>query len=282
MKDLSASDVEKMHYSQLVGLVKERNRCSGGIRTVQAVAANAFLSQGSRVLEIGSNTGFTSVNLSLLSGCSVVGIDVNPPSVEEATTYARENGVDGRVTFQVASALKLPFEDAKFDLVWASNVTSFIDDKATAVGEYLRVLKVGGYLAFVPIYYRKTPPADLVERVGKAINAPLRVWRRDEWIQLCHSAAEKVSIPLELVFDGDYEYLDRSKDVDAYCDLILSKPHLLELGADARKVAKERYSAQMQLFNANLQYCGFSIFLFQKRRVKEEVELFLSRRVQNA
>ena len=32
------------------------------------------------------------------------------------------------VDFIKGSALELPFEDESFDLIWCSNVTSFIDD----------------------------------------------------------------------------------------------------------------------------------------------------------
>ncbi len=82
MNELTVTAIEKMHYSDLVGLVRERNRPSGGVRTVQTVAVNAFLGAGSRVLEVGSNTGFTSVNLALLCQGHVVGIDVEPLIIE--------------------------------------------------------------------------------------------------------------------------------------------------------------------------------------------------------
>jgi SAM-dependent methyltransferase len=274
---ITAVDIASMHYSQLVGLVRERNRPSGGIRTVQTVAVNALLDRTSRVLEIGSNTGFTSVNLALLAHCRVTGIDVNPDSVAEATEFARANHVAERVAFQLADTKGLPFADSSFDLVWASNVTSFIDDQTRAVAEYLRVLANGGVLAFVPIYYRKRPPPNLVEQVGVAINAKLRTWTKEEWLSLCRETALRERTALELVFERDYEYLDRAAELDSYCSMVLSKPHLQALPADAMAVLAARYREMMALFNTNLLYCGYSVLLFQKRTVADEPELFLAR-----
>ena len=60
-------NIEELNYSEFVGLINERNRPSGGIKTIQEVVVNARIDKGSKVLEIGSNTGFISVNISLLT-----------------------------------------------------------------------------------------------------------------------------------------------------------------------------------------------------------------------
>jgi SAM-dependent methyltransferase len=265
-----------MHYSELVGLIGERNRPSGGMRTVHTVAVHSFLRAESRVLEVGSNTGFTSVNLSLLCRCRAIGIDVNENSIAQAGSYAMAQGVADRVAFLHADATELPFGDASFDLVWASNVTSFIDDKGSAVSEYLRVLTPTGYLAAVPIYYLKTPPPSLLDRVGEAINARLRVWTRAEWIALFQDLARQRGLALELTFDRDYHYRDRAEALDSYCERILDRPGINSMPTDVRAAVARRYRACMSLFNENLRYCGYSILLFQKRMVQDEDELFLS------
>jgi SAM-dependent methyltransferase len=276
MSELTAGAVERMHYSELVALIGERNRPSGGVRTVHSVAVHSFLTGTSRVLEIGSNTGFTSVNLTLLCGSQVVGIDVNGSSIVEAKRYAAEQGVDDRVTFIQADATALPLDNGSFDLVWASNVTSFVEDKKAAISEYLRVLTKNGYLAVVPIYYVTPPPATLVDRVAEAINARLRTWTRGEWIGLFQGVGRREGKGLELVFDPDYSYLDQAPALDAYCERLLDRPRIRALPSDVRQALARRYRECIALFNENLRYCGYSILLFQKRIVAEEEELFHS------
>lgn len=58
--------IKEMNYSEFVGLINERNRPSGGIKTIQEVIINARLDEKKKILEIGSNTGFTTVNIRLL------------------------------------------------------------------------------------------------------------------------------------------------------------------------------------------------------------------------
>ena len=57
--------IKEMNYSEFVGLINERNRPSGGIKTIQEVIINARLDEKKKILEIGSNTGFTTVNIGL-------------------------------------------------------------------------------------------------------------------------------------------------------------------------------------------------------------------------
>ncbi|GHE07304.1 class I SAM-dependent methyltransferase [Streptomyces alanosinicus] len=261
-----------MDYSRFVGLVRERNRPSGGVRTVQEVMVQARIGPGSRVLEIGSNTGFTSVNLSLLTGASVVGIDINPNSVAEAEKYAALHGISDRVQFQVQDGRGLDIEDASFDAVWVSNVVSFVPDKDRMLGEVARVVKVGGTVIAVPIYYRQQPPTDIVDKVSEAIGTPLDVMSKGDWRAFYEKAPD-----LELYYESDFVYdLIEDQGVEKYCDTLMAKEHLAALDPNTQTQIRDRMGYFMRLFNENLSYAGFSIMLLQKRLARDEVELFTS------
>lgn len=271
----AAGPVSEMDYSSFVGLIRERNRPSGGVRTVQEVAVQARIGSDSRVLEIGSNTGFTSVNMSLLTGASVVGIDVNPNSVAEAESYARLHGLSDRVQFQVQDARELAVEDASFDAVWVSNVVSFVADKARMLDEVTRVVKVGGTVIAVPIYYRRQPPQKIVEQVSDAIGTPVDVMSKSDWRAFYEKAPG-----LELYYESDFAYdLIDDQDVERYCDGLMDKEHLAALDPGVQEQIRDRMGYFMRLFNENLSYAGFSVMLLQKRVERDEVELFTSHSV---
>lgn len=275
MIDFNKSELNKMDYSSFVGLIKERNRPSGGIKTVHEVAINSFLNENKKVLEIGSNTGFTTINLSLLTGCSGHGIDVNDNSIEESNRLAKVHGIQNKVKFSKADATNLPFQDESFDVVWCSNVTSFIKDKEKAIGEYLRVLKQNGILVFVPIYYLEEPPKELIKEVSKAIASDLKVYSKQDWLKMINKVLNKsTNFDLELFFNKDYKYLNVETEILDYVSEILDKPHLKERSVEDRNAIFKRTEYFMNLFNKNLKYAGYSIFLFQKRKEAEEVELF--------
>jgi SAM-dependent methyltransferase len=261
-----------MDYSTFVGLVRERNRPSGGIRTVQEVAVQARIRDHSRVLEIGSNTGFTSVNLALLTGASVLGIDINADSVAEATAYAQLHSLADRVRFQRGDACRLDQPDGAFDAVWVSNVPSFVADKQAMLSETVRVLATGGTLIAVPIFYRRNPPPEIVAEVSKAIGTEVPVMTKADWRAHFESLDG-----LELYFEADFEYhLRGERDIEDYCDILMAKEHLLTYDSTARAEIRSRMRYFMNLFNENLSYAGFSILLFQKRVSSDEVEFFVS------
>lgn len=275
-ESLSATDISQMDYSRFVGLVRERNRPSGGVRTVHEVGVHARIGPDSRVLEIGSNTGFTSVNLALLTGASVMGIDINPDSVAEARRYAAEQGVADRVEFRVDDGCGLALQDASFDAVWVSNVVSFVADKLSMLNEVKRVLAVGGTLIAVPIYYVDHPAQDLVDEVSTAIGTRVDVMTKSAWRSFFESS--DLGGALELYYESDFVYEFRGEDdVAQYCEYLMSKEHLLSYDESTREELLGRMSYFMNLFNRNLSHAGFSILLFQKRAVQEEIELFVSR-----
>ncbi|MFT4243899.1 MAG: class I SAM-dependent methyltransferase [Candidatus Woesearchaeota archaeon] len=273
--DIKIKELDKMDYSSFVGLIKERNRPSGGIKTVQEVAINTFLNENKKILEIGSNTGFTTINLCLLTGCSGHGIDINDSSIEESNRLANVHGIQDKVKFSKADATNLPFEDESFDIVWCSNVTSFIGDKQKAISEYLRVLKQNGTLVFVPIYYLEEPPKELIREVSEAIASKIEVYSKQHWLNLIRKVLnETTNFDLELYFNKDYRYLNVETEILDYISKVLDKPHLKEKNIEYRDAVFKRAKYFMNLFNENLKYAGYSIFLFQKRREAEEVELF--------
>jgi ubiquinone/menaquinone biosynthesis C-methylase UbiE len=269
---------DNISYSDFVGLVQERNRPSGGIKTVHSVAVNAFIKESTNILEIGSNTGFASVNLSLLTNCSVTGIDINKASVLEARKYATECGVGKRVKFKLANTTKLPFKDSSFDIVWCSNVTSFVKNKHKAIAEYLRVLKKQGYLVAVPIYYNNNPPINIVRNISKAIGNEIDVMSKNDWVKLFKNVALDSGYPLELCYSDNNSYCDCNNNIESYVDYILQKDCMNKFTKRQKEKINKKALYFYNLFNKNLKYAGYSILLFQKRCTQEEIELFITKR----
>jgi ubiquinone/menaquinone biosynthesis C-methylase UbiE len=125
-------------------------------------------------LEIGSGTGYFSLNL-LSAGAieTATCTDISPGML------ATLRGNAGRLGFEVetvvAEAERLPFADDSFDLVFGHAVLHHIPDLRRATGEFLRVLRPGGTVAFCG---EPSANGDRVAAVPKrlgAVAAP--VWR---------------------------------------------------------------------------------------------------------
>jgi len=99
------------------------------------------------VLETAAGTGVVTRALAqkLSPDASYVVTDLNQPMLDHA---ASRQGSDGRITWRQADALKLPFEDAAFDLVCCQFGAMFFPDRPAAYREAKRVLKPGGRFLF--------------------------------------------------------------------------------------------------------------------------------------
>ena len=106
---------------------------------------------GARVLDLGCGIGKPTVALAKATGASVVGISINQNQVDLGTERAAEEGLADRVTFQVADAHDLPFEDNSFDAVLAFESIVHMK-RLPALNEVARVLKPGGRVALTDLF----------------------------------------------------------------------------------------------------------------------------------
>jgi ubiquinone/menaquinone biosynthesis C-methylase UbiE len=100
---------------------------------------------GRRILEVGCGLGDDAASLAKLAapGGSVVAIDGSQTMIE--TARGRHGDVAG-LSFDVADAAHLPFDDASFDACRIDRVLQHIADPASAILEMVRVIRPGGVL----------------------------------------------------------------------------------------------------------------------------------------
>jgi ubiquinone/menaquinone biosynthesis C-methylase UbiE len=100
---------------------------------------------GRRILEVGCGLGDDAASLASLvaPGGSVVAIDGSHTMIEAAR---ERHGEVAGLSFDVADAAHLPFDDASFDACRVDRVLQHIPDPAAAILEMVRVLRGGGVL----------------------------------------------------------------------------------------------------------------------------------------
>jgi SAM-dependent methyltransferase len=113
-----------------------------------------------KALDIGCGNGPLTLKLAkTFPKAEVVGLDYWGKNWDYSMTICNENarrsGLEGRVSFQHGSASKLPFEDARFNLVvsnLAFHEVQDVDDKRISIREALRVLKPGGIFVLQDLF----------------------------------------------------------------------------------------------------------------------------------
>ena len=233
------------------------------------------LNSSSKILDIGTSTGHTALEFGRLLNCEVIGIDINDESIKTATERCKRFKLD-KVKFQLDDATNLSFKDGIFDVVFAGNVTSLVNNREAALNEYWRVLKPNGFLVAVPMYYIKEPSKKLVQDVRDAIQVNIEVQHKQEWRDFFLREND------EIFEEVDFKFLKCSdKEIDEFCKNILERDHLKKLKKESMETLKECYYNFMHLFNENNSHMGFTVFIIRRKEsdIFNDPELYHSERI---
>jgi sarcosine/dimethylglycine N-methyltransferase len=110
------------------------------------------------VLDVGSGVGGPARFLAATCGCQVTGVDLSEPFVDAARYLTERTGQSGQVSFETASALELPFDAGRFDVVLLQHVAMNISDRTRLYREIHRVLKPGGMFAIFDVVLNDGEP----------------------------------------------------------------------------------------------------------------------------
>lgn len=130
---------------------------TGGLRASNELLELVTIRTEDQVLDIGSGLAGPARMLADTYGCRVACVDMSADFCTGARLLNRLTGLENLVDVHEASALKLPFPDASFNVVWMQNVGMNIEDKPTLYAQIRRVLKPGGRFAFQEMAAGKTP-----------------------------------------------------------------------------------------------------------------------------
>ena len=128
------------------------------------VAERVALFRPERILETAAGTGIVTRAVSeAVPEATIVATDINPAVVEFAAQHVHAE----RVTFQLADAQDLPFDDETFDLVVCLFGVMFFPDKVRANAEARRVLRPGG--RYVCVTFDRLDLNPIPKEAGEAV-----------------------------------------------------------------------------------------------------------------
>ena len=129
-----------------------------GLAATAELAKLAGITAEMSVLDVGSGVGGPARFLAATYGCRVRGVDLSEAFVDAARYLTERTGQTGQVSFETASALELPFDDGRFDVVLLQHVAMNIFDRARLYREIRRVLPSAGRFATFDVVLRSGEP----------------------------------------------------------------------------------------------------------------------------
>lgn len=130
------------------------------------------LRPGQCVLDLAGGTGDLSLKFSPLVGAqgTVVLADINESMLRMGRDRLLDEGVTGNVTYSLADAEKLPFQDDSFDCICIAYGLRNVTDKEAALRAMLRVTKPGGRVLVLEFSKPQNPV------LSKAYDAFSKLW----------------------------------------------------------------------------------------------------------
>lgn len=116
-------------------------------KLTETLAANARITRGSRVADIGCGMGGSSIHLARELGCDVSGVTISPVQRRWAHWSSWWSGTGPRTHFQCIDAEQVNFEPQSLDVVWSVECTEHLFDKPAFFKKAATWLKPGGRFA---------------------------------------------------------------------------------------------------------------------------------------
>lgn len=161
-------------------------------RELQLVVEFAAPTGRDRVLDIGTGAGHTALALAPRVS-SVVLTDPVDAMLSTARRLFQEAGLTN-AQFVQASAERLPFPEARFDIVTTRLAAHHFDDVALAMREVARVLRPGGGFIFIDSLAPEDAESAAYQDEVETMRDPThrRIYTQREWIAFCEQAGLRV------------------------------------------------------------------------------------------
>ena len=188
------------------------------------------------VLDVGCGIGGSTRHIVRKYGCTGRGITLSPVQAGRAQQLSDEQGLGDKLGFQVADALRMPFADDSFDLVWSLESGEHMPDKRQFVSELTRVVKPGGRVIIVTWCHRdlEAGEAGLRPREERLLRTINRAFYLPRWC----SVADYVGLARDFGLRG-VRTADWTNDIAQFWPAVIAsslRPQSL-LGAPARSHA---------------------------------------------
>lgn len=125
---------------------KLKTNAQAQIDLIDAVLGFAGITENVKeMVDVGCGIGGSSRHVAKkFTNAKATGITLSPKQAARANELAKAQGLGDRASFMVADALKQPFADGSFDLVWSLESGEHMPDKRAFVTELARVASPKG------------------------------------------------------------------------------------------------------------------------------------------
>ncbi|XP_071722344.1 gamma-tocopherol methyltransferase, chloroplastic-like [Rutidosis leptorrhynchoides] len=158
------------------------------------------------VVDVGCGLGGSSLHMAKKYGAKCLGITLSAYQAQRANDLAAAQGLSDNVSFQVANALKQPFPDGKFDLVWSLESGEHMPEREKFVSELVRVAAPGAAIIIAAWCHRDLAPSEkfLKPKETKFLDKIKNAYHLAEWCSVADYVKLLESHPVQDIKSDDW------------------------------------------------------------------------------
>jgi ubiquinone/menaquinone biosynthesis C-methylase UbiE len=254
--NLTRDELTYLDIQAQVGITKH----IGGFEATDRLLALCRIESAREVLYVGCGIGVGPTYIAKKFGCHVIGVDISEKMLTWSRQRAHEERVEDRVEFRNGNILSLPFKAGRFDAVIVESVVAFVEDKALAIRECVRVAKPGSCVGMNELFWNQPVSveveADILRELGAvpiSVEAWQSLWDRAE---LSNKVFEVYEIDARKELRGRMRWVGVRWTLRAMGRLIafyISNPNV-------RKAIKEQWSGTLEKTSA----MSYGLFVGEK------------------
>jgi SAM-dependent methyltransferase len=172
----SQAEITYLDVQAQVGITKH----IGGFEATDALLTMCQIESAHTILYVGCGIGVGPAYIAKKFSTHVTGVDISEKMIAWSRQRAKEDSVGDKVDVKFGDILALPFEVDCFDAVIVESVAAFVQDKALAIQECVRVTKPGGYVGMNEVFWIKPISIEMKSSARRELGAdllPVEAWQ---------------------------------------------------------------------------------------------------------
>jgi arsenite methyltransferase len=231
----------------------------GGLQATKLLAEKCGISSDMTILDNGCGSGRSDIFLARQYGCKIVGVDIDPITLQKAQTEAVSKGVGEQIAFRVADANDLPFGNQTFDGAIFQAALIFTN-KARALQSVNQKIRTGGFLGVIELAWKKNPTERVVTQTRETLcSAAINAETHEEWMRLFRKFGFEIIYSELLDHKFNFSGMVRNEGLQSSLRIALK--------CISDNSVKHKMEQITNLFKETSEYLGYGIYVTRKKQV---------------
>lgn len=233
MDKITCDYIDKMSYTDFVGLINQWNVLPGAYTTLSKWISFGKINEKSNILQVACTTGFQSREISIITGCKGKAFDISEYAINSAKYNKKHYSPNVDIEYFVADGYTYETKE-KFTHVIIGGGLQFFPKPQLMKDRCISFLQDGGYLLASPFYVKDDIPDELVERARQVFGIRVTTKKYKEIMDMYQD--------LEIIYEDRNEIIpETEEEIESYCRTTVDRATKILGLEDNTQIAKAIY-----------------------------------------